>query len=84
MKRITLKDIKCGGIAVVSAVASEGTIRRRLIDMGVIPGTRVKVVRTAPLGDPVEISLRGSRISIRRSEAGKIYVVPDGEGDECT
>ena len=53
-----------------------GVLKRRLIDMGITPGIIIKVIKTAPLGDPIEIRLRGYELSIRRSEAKKIIVKP--------
>ncbi len=61
---------------IVAAVAGERTFRRRLMEMGLVPGTRVKVVNVAPLGDPLELDLRHGRISIRRHEAAQVQVRP--------
>jgi ferrous iron transport protein A len=59
---------------VVAAVASETGIGRRLLDLGFVPGTQVRVVRRAPLGDPLEFELRGYRLSLRKTEAAHIEI----------
>ncbi len=69
-----LGDLKCGESAVVTAVRGEGNLRKRVLDLGLIKGCQVTVVRTAPLGDPLELSLRGYRLTIRRDEAAIIEV----------
>lgn len=69
-----LDRIKPGYKAVVRAIRCTGTMKRRLIDMGITPGVLIKVIKTAPLGDPIVLSLRGYELSIRRSEAEKILV----------
>ena len=56
---MTLNDLAIGKEAVITAVNGEGALRLRLLDMGLIPGTKVKVIKIAPLGDPIEITLRG-------------------------
>jgi Fe2+ transport system protein FeoA len=60
----------------VVAVAGERTFRRRLLEMGLVPGTVVTVVNVAPFGDPLELSLRNGRWSIRKQEAAAITVRP--------
>lgn len=74
MNELTLNDIHAGSSAVVTRIGSLGTLKRRLIDMGITPGVRITVRKVAPLGDPIEIRLRGYELSIRRSEALQIYV----------
>ncbi|MGI6678008.1 MAG: FeoA family protein [Dehalobacterium sp.] len=69
MSKITLRDLAPGKKGRVSRVKGSGAIRRRLVEMGVAPGCEVIVERYAPLGDPVEIKLRGVHISLRKSEA---------------
>jgi len=61
----------------VEAVEGSRTFRRRLMEMGMVPGTTVAIVNVAPLGDPLEIEVRGSRWSIRRAEAAQIRVRDD-------
>lgn len=63
-----------GAEAVVADVVCERPIARRLMEMGVLPGTRVGVVRVAPLGDPIEIDVRSYSLSIRRREAAGIVL----------
>jgi Fe2+ transport system protein FeoA len=58
----------------VESVDGARTFRRRLMEMGLVPGTEVAVINVAPLGDPLEIEVRGSRWSIRRAEAARIRV----------
>ncbi|MBO5424911.1 MAG: ferrous iron transport protein A [Lachnospiraceae bacterium] len=69
---MTLRDLKPGQSGVVASVKGEGNIRRRVLDMGVTPGTKIDVIKVAPLGDPVEIVLRGYNLSLRKEEAEAI------------
>ena len=69
-----LADLKPGERARVAAVGGESDAARRLMDLGLIRGTTVEVVRTAPLGDPIEVRLRGFMLSLRRAEAEHITV----------
>jgi Fe2+ transport system protein FeoA len=71
---MTLKDLKIGESAKVARVDGEGGLRRRLLDMGITPGTSVTVKKAAPMGDPLEFLLRGYVLSIRLDEASKITV----------
>lgn len=68
-----LSDFRIGEVGVVSIVNGEGRIRRRLFDMGITPGCEIYLRKKAPLGDPIEISLRGYELTLRKSEAD--YVV---------
>ena len=77
MGELTLNDIKTGSSAVVTKIGSLGPLKRRLVDMGITPGVRIFVKKVAPLGDPIEIKLRGYKLSIRRSEAKNIFVKKD-------
>jgi Fe2+ transport system protein FeoA len=70
----TLADIRLGSSATITCVAGPRAFRRRLMEMGLVPGTEVKVVTRAPLGDPLQIELRGGQWSIRREEAAQIEV----------
>ncbi|MBQ3124485.1 MAG: ferrous iron transport protein B [Clostridia bacterium] len=72
---MTLKDIKKGKSAQITRVGGEGELRRHFLDMGVIPGTEVKVVKYAPMGDPIELMLHGYNLTLRLSDAEKIEVV---------
>lgn len=68
----TLNDLKPGQNGVIVAIQGQGAIKRRLVDMGLTPGVRVYVRKVAPLGDPIEINLRGYGLSLRRDDAKKI------------
>ena len=81
MSEITLNNIKAGSSAIVIGIALTGPLKRRLIDMGITPGVKIKIKKFAPLGDPSEIELRGYELSIRRSEAKNIFVKPCGKGE---
>jgi Fe2+ transport system protein FeoA len=70
-----LGALRPGESATIHQVRCARPVARRLLEMGLLPGTRVKVLRTAPLGDPVELELRGYALSIRRAEAMAIDVV---------
>jgi ferrous iron transport protein A len=63
-----------GGL--IARIDADPTITRRLMELGLVPGTEIEMVRTAPLGDPLEVSVRGLHLSLRRSEAGHIHVSP--------
>ena len=58
----------------ITKVEGSGAIRRRILDMGVVPSTEVTVERVAPLGDPVEIKVKGYHLSLRKEEAAHVYV----------
>lgn len=70
----TLKDIKVGGTCTVVKVHGEGPIRRRIMDMGITKGVEIHVRKVAPLGDPMELNLRGYELSIRKYDAEMIEV----------
>ena len=71
---MTLNDLPVGQSGRITAVGGEGALRLRLLDMGLIPRTLVKVIKIAPLGDPIEISLRGYTLTIRRDDAKEIEI----------
>ena len=71
---MTLDKLPLGQEAVITAVGGEGALRCRLLDMGLIPKTRVRVEKVAPLGDPLELRVRGYSLSLRQEDAGKIEV----------
>lgn len=73
---LALADLAIGAAARVTAVVGDAEVRRRLLEMGLTPGVRVRVVRVAPLGDPIELAVRGYRLSVRRSEARGVLVAP--------
>ena len=74
---MTLAELKIGGSAVITAVGGEGALRLRLLDMGLIPRTRVSMVKIAPMGDPMEITVRGYVLTLRREDAAKIEITED-------
>jgi Fe2+ transport system protein FeoA len=71
-----LSDLPPGSLAVIRKLPAGGGVFLRLREMGVLPGTTVKLLRVAPLGDPLEIQIRGYNLSLRRAEAGVIEVEP--------
>lgn len=73
MKR-TLAEISPGARARIIAVTGHDRVTKRLLEMGVIPGATVRVVKTAPFGDPLEIRLRGYHLAMRKNEADRIEV----------
>lgn len=66
---ILLKDFKIGQEGMIVAVGGEGKVRRRLFDMGVTPGAKVILKKKAPLGDPIEVTIRGYELTLRKDEA---------------
>ncbi len=70
----TLDHLENGESAEVTQVLVQGKIKRRLVEMGITPGTRLTVTKRAPLGDPIEIQLRGYKLTIRRQDAQGIRV----------
>ena len=71
---MTLSELKIGESAVVTAVGGEGILRRRLLDMGITPKTKLRVRKMAPLGDTIEIRIRGYELTLRKEDAAKIAV----------
>ncbi len=71
---MTLKDLKPGQEGVVASIGEKGPVRKRIMDMGVTPGALIKVIKVAPLGDPIEVNIRGYELSLRKSEAAQIIV----------
>ena len=70
----TLNQLKPGERATIVKVGGQGPVRRRILDMGVVKGAEIKVVRVAPLGDPVEFLIKSYNLSLRKSEAQQIQV----------
>ena len=70
----TLKQTKCGETVTVTRLGGEGALKRRIMDMGITKGTSIFVRKVAPLGDPVEITVRGYELSIRKGDAENILV----------
>ncbi len=71
----TLKEAKVGGTATVVKLHGEGAVKRRIMDMGVTKGTEIFIRKVAPLGDPIEITVRGYELSIRKGDAEMIEVM---------
>ena len=74
MNSMTLTNLPKGANAKVVSVSGDNAITRRLMEMGVVPGVSVKVIKSAPFGDPIEIRLRGYSLAVRKSEADTIEV----------
>ena len=70
----TLKDIKCGQTVRVKKIQGEGPVRRRIMDMGITKGSEIFIRKVAPLGDPVEITVRGYELSVRKNDAQCVLV----------
>lgn len=70
----TLRDVKVGETVRVVKVAGQGPLRRRIMDMGIVRGTEILVRKVAPLGDPVEVALRGYELTLRRADIEIIEV----------
>ena len=70
----TLKDVPVGGTAAVVKLHGEGAVRRRIMDMGITKGVEIYVRKVAPLGDPMELNVRGYELSVRKGDAEMIEV----------
>ena len=70
----TLRDVKIGQTAVIKRLHGEGALKRRIMDMGLTKGTEVYVRKVAPLGDPLELTVRGYELSVRKGDADLIEV----------
>ena len=70
----TVNELNIGEKAIVTGLGCSGALRRRIIDMGITPGAVIIMRKAAPMGDPIEINVRGYELSIRRSEAKEITV----------
>jgi len=73
---VTLADLQANDSATIGTVHGDRPVVRRLLELGLVPGTRVRMLRVAPLGDPLELMIRGYRLSIRRDDARQIMVTP--------
>jgi len=71
---MNLAELEIGKSAIITAVGGDGALRCRLLDMGLIPKTEVTLQKAAPMGDPIEIHIRGYELTLRREEAEKIEV----------
>ncbi len=74
---MTLDKLTLGKNAIITSVGGEGILRLRLLDMGLTPKTAVKIVKVAPMGDPIELYVRGYSLTIRLDDAQKITVEPE-------
>mgnify|MGYP002532982201 FL=1 len=70
----TLKEVKIGESAIIKRLHGEGALKRRIMDMGLTKGTEVYVRKVAPLGDPMELTVRGYELSVRKSDAENVEV----------
>lgn len=70
----TLKDVSVGQTVIVTKLTGEGPVKRRIMDMGITKGVTVYVRKVAPLGDPVEVTVRGYELSLRKSDAQMVEV----------
>ncbi|MFZ3071425.1 MAG: FeoA family protein [Anaerolineaceae bacterium] len=71
----TLKDAKCGDTVTVVKLHGEGAVKRRVMDMGITKGTEIYIRKVAPLGDPIEVNVRGYELSLRKADAKMIEVM---------
>jgi ferrous iron transport protein A len=76
--KVSLADLPLGQHAEIASINCGRRLSRRLMEMGLLPGTPVRVVRVAPLGDPIELRVRNYSLSVRRAEAARIAVSPEG------
>ncbi|MDD3417032.1 MAG: ferrous iron transport protein A [Lachnospiraceae bacterium] len=70
----TLKEVKCGENVKVTKLTGQGAVKRRIMDMGITKGTNIYLRKVAPLGDPIEVTVRGYELSLRKEDAGLIEV----------
>ena len=80
---MTLNDLKTGRSAVITAVGGEGPLRCRLLDMGLIPHTRITLQKVAPMGDPIQIRLRGYELTLRLDDARLIGIAGTEEAEKA-
>ena len=71
----TLKEAKIGTVVTVKKLSGEGAVKRRIMDMGITKGTEIYVRKVAPLGDPIEVTVRGYELSLRKADAEIIETV---------
>ncbi len=70
----TLKDAKIGQTVMVKKLTGEGAVKRRIMDMGITKGTEIYIRKVAPLGDPIEITVRGYELSLRKADAEMVEI----------
>ena len=85
---MTIDDLEPGQSGIIENVGGSGELRDRLLDMGLTPGTHVMLRKTAPLGDPLQLSIRGYELTLRKADAAKIDLLPcfeacDGMCEVC-
>jgi len=73
----TLADMQIGQSARVSQLSNDASVRHRLMEMGLVKGSKIKVVRFAPMGDPIDVEVRGYHLSLRKNEARSVQVELD-------
>jgi ferrous iron transport protein A len=76
----TLRELPVGAGAAVVRLNGRGATKQRLLDMGLTPGAHLVLTRVAPLGDPVQVTVRGARVSLRKADADTVLVRPDAPG----
>ena len=76
---ITLDQLETGKSAIVKGVTGSGPVSRRLMEMGIVPGVSVRVVKAAPFGDPIELRIRGYNLALRISEAQTVELAAPGD-----
>ena len=74
---MTIAELQIGQSAIITKVGGEGALRCRFLDMGLIPKTKVVVQKVAPMGDPIELEIRGYSLTIRKEDAAKIEVTEE-------
>lgn len=74
---MTLDNLPVGKTAIIKSVGGEGALRLRLLDMGLIPRTKISVIKVAPMGDPIEINVRGYELTIRKEDAANIELTDE-------
>ncbi len=75
---VSLKELRPSESGVIKSIGGSGPIRRRLMDMGITPGANITMRKVAPLGDPLEINIRGYELSLRKAEAAQVIVESTG------
>ena len=76
---LRLSDLEAGQKGIIVSIKGSGATRRRILDMGIVRGSKIKVIRRAPLGDPVEFEIRDYNLTLRKKEAESIYVSLEGK-----
>jgi len=79
LNQVRLDRMKIGQKGTVVSVGGKGPIKQRMMDMGLVPGSEVKILRVAPLGDPIELTLKGYNLSVRKNEAKAVLVEIEAE-----